>query len=121
MAQPGRKPIYPEVGVSGLRQYSGFVREEFLVDLRGQRGMEMYREIRDNSAKVGAALGAATMTALKVSWWVEASDEPDAQMRADFVESCRDDMAHTWRDCLREILTMLPFGFAPLEIVYKRR
>lgn len=120
-ATPGRKPLYPELGVSGLKRSSGFVQEEFLTDLRGQRGMRVYREIRDNSAKVGAALGAAEMTALNVTWWIEQGDEPNAKERADFVESCRHDMVFSWRDMLREAFSMLTYGFAPLEIVYKRR
>jgi hypothetical protein len=118
---PGRKPLYPEIGVTGLRRYSGFVFEEFLRDLRGQRGMQVYREIKDNSAKVGAALGAVTSTALGVPWSVVAGDEPDAENRRTFVESCLHDMSFSWRDTLREAFSMLPFGFAPLEIVYKRR
>lgn len=119
---PGRKPLYPELGVSGLKRYSGFVFEEFLHNLRGQRGMEVYKEIRDNSAKVGAALGAAKMTAANVTWWVEPNkDDPQGAERAAFVESCRRDMSSGWRNVVGEAFSMLPFGFAPLEIVYKRR
>jgi hypothetical protein len=118
----GRPAVFPELGVSGLRRFSGYVYEEFLPELRGRRGMQVYREMRDNSAKVGAALGAAEMTALGVNWWVEPGEnDTDAVNRATFVEQCRQDMSESWRDLIREALTMLPFGFAPLEIVYKRR
>lgn len=119
---PGRPAVYPELGVTGLKRYSGFVQDEFLPELRGQRGMQIYREIRDNSAKVGAALGAAEMAALGVEWYVEPGEnDTNAAERAAFVESCRHDMSFTWRETIREAWTMLPFGFAPLEIVYKRR
>src|SRR5262249_15553270 len=36
-------------------------------------------------------------------------------------ESLMDDMSHTWEDLVTENLSMLPFGFAPHEIVYKKR
>lgn len=121
-AKPGRPAVYPELGVSGLRRYSGYVLEEFLPELRGRRGMQVFREMRDNSAKVGAALGAAEMAAMGVEWWVEPGEnDTDPDGRAKFVDSCRHDMSFTWRETIREAWSMLPYGFAPLEIVYKRR
>jgi hypothetical protein len=58
----------------------------------------------------------------QVEWRVTpASDRPEAREMAEFVESCMDDMSHTWADFVAEQLSMLPYGFAPHEIVYKRR
>ena len=39
----------------------------------------------------------------------------------EFVESCMDDMSNSWSDFIAETLTMLPYGYAPHEIIYKRR
>ena len=38
-----------------------------------------------------------------------------------FIETCFHDMENSWEDTLAEILTMLTYGFAFHEIVYKRR
>lgn len=110
------------VGSSGLRQYSGWIREEFLPQLRGRQAARTYREMQDNSPTVGAILFAIQQSMRQVTWRVEAPDDsPDSVEGAEFLESCMDDMTHTWEDFVSESLSMLPFGFAPHELVYKRR
>ena len=39
---------FMEIGSSGLIQYGGQVREDFLRQLQGRRGVENYREMADN-------------------------------------------------------------------------
>lgn len=113
---------YREVGASGLRAFSGWVREEFLPQLQGRQAAAKYREMIDNSPIIGAMMQAIYSTMRKVEWRVNpADDSPEAQEAADFVDSCREDMSHTWQDCVVEDLSMLAYGFAPKEIVYKRR
>src|SRR5690349_17619893 len=63
------------VGSSGLRQYSGWVREEFLPQLRGREAARTYREMMDNSPTVGAILFAIQQSMRQVSWRVEAPDD----------------------------------------------
>jgi hypothetical protein len=110
------------IGSSGLRQYSGWVREEFLPQLRGREAARTFREMMDNSPTVGAILFAIQQSMRQVSWRVEAPDDkPESVQAAEFVESCMDDMQQSWPDFVSESLSMLPFGFAPHEIVYKRR
>lgn len=121
-----KKPPSPplvELGTTGLKRSSGFIREEFLRELQGQRGMKAYREMRDNSAIVGACLGAIEMLIRQVSWCVEPYDSAitEDQKRADFVDTCRTDMSSTWQEVISENLTMLPYGFAYHELVYKER
>jgi len=110
------------VGSSGLRQYSGYVREEFLPNLRGRQAARTYREMMDNSPTVGAILFAIQQSMRQVTWRVEtADDRPESVEGGVFVESCMEDMTHGWPDFVSESLSMLPYGFAPHEIVYKRR
>lgn len=110
------------VGSRGLRQYGGWVREEFLPQLVGRQACRTYRMMMDNCPPVGAIIFAITQTMRECIWRVEpAADTPDARYYAEFVESCMDDMKTTWPDFVCESLSMLPFGFAPHEIVYKRR
>lgn len=113
---------FADVGTSGLRQYSGWIREEFLSQLVGQQGARVYREMTDNSPTVGAVLFAIAQSLRKVEWRVEpANDTPAAQEMADFADSLRHDMSSTWEDFVTEALTMLQYGYAPHEIVYKAR
>jgi hypothetical protein len=114
--------LWPEIGTSGLKRSGGLITEEFLPELRGPRAMRVYREMRDNSAVVGACLGAIEMLIRQVSWTVEpVSQEGEDVQRAEFVETCLHDMSSTWAETLGEILTMLPYGFAYHEVVFKRR
>lgn len=113
---------FRDIGTSGLRQYGGWVREEFLPQLSGRQAARTFREMMDNSSTIGAAMFAVIASMRKVEWRTEpADDTPAAQEMADFVDSCRDDMSHTWSDFVIEMLSMLGYGFAPMEIVYKRR
>lgn len=114
--------IFTEVGVSGLRQQGGVVDEERLRKLQGDRGRRIFREMADNDDLIGAILFAIEMMLRNVEWRVEpATDDPDHVEVAEFFESLMDDMSHTWEDFVSETLTMLVHGFAPHEIVYKRR
>jgi hypothetical protein len=111
-----------ELGTTGLKRSSGYVLEEFLPQLRGRRGMKVYREMRDNSAVIGACMGAIENLMRQASWHVVPfSQDADDVTRAAFIDSCRSDMSFSWAETLVEILTMLPYGFAYVEIVYKRR
>ena len=119
---------FAEVGSLGLRAWSGWVREEFLPELIGRQGAQKYREMSDNSPTIGAIIYAIKSTMRKVEWRVtpagaeeNKATSPEAQEAADFVQSCMDDMTHSWEDLVDENLSMLVYGYAPHEIVYKKR
>jgi len=111
-----------ELGSSGLRRFAGRIDEEFLRELRGKKGIEIFKEMSDNDPIVGAFLFAIDMLIREVDWRVEpASDEQIDEEVAEFIESNLNDMSHTWQDLISEILSFLIFGFSYHEIVYKRR
>jgi hypothetical protein len=115
-------PMMGTAGVTGLRQYGGWIQEEFLPQLRGIQGYRTYREMGANDSVCGAILFAITMLIRQASWKVQpADDSPEAQEAADLVDGMINDMRNTWQDTLTEILTMLQYGFAPMEIIWKRR
>lgn len=119
---PRRGDRLVPLGVSGLEQYGGRVAEEWLVRLQDERGLRVYREMADNDATVGSILFSVEMLLRNVDWRVEPfSDDPLHLEQAEFVESLLDDMSITWADFVSEALTMLVYGFAPFEIVYKLR
>lgn len=118
----GSDMTYKTLGSSGLRQYGGWVREEFLPALAGRQAQRVYREMQDNSPTVGAILFAILQTMREVTFRVEPPDSsPESAAAVEFVESCMEDMTTPWPDFVSESLSMLPYGFAPHEIVYKRR
>lgn len=112
-----------EMGTTGLHRAGGVIDEEFLTELKGDRGHRTYREMRDNEPTVGGLMFAVEMSLRGVQREVRPAEEtdPDALAVAQFVDSCFDDMSHSWEDTLSEILSMLVHGYSPHEIVYKRR
>jgi hypothetical protein len=114
--------LFKDVGSTGLRQYGGWVREEFLQQLQGRQGARVYREMLDNSSAVGAIVFAIQQTMRDVEWRVIPADQtPEAIEKADWADSLRGDMSHSWEDFVVEALSMIGYGYAPHEIVYKKR
>lgn len=111
-------PAQAEIGTTGLRHYGGFVVEEWLATLAGRRGAWVYREMADNDSVIGAILFAIDMLVRSVEWTVIEGGDPAA---AELVESCMDDMSHTWADFVSEMFGMVVYGWSYHEIVYKRR
>lgn len=111
-----------EIGRIGQRRYGGVLYEEFLHELRGRRGAEVYREMSDNDDVVGAILFAIEMLVRQCKWNIEpAGDSAKDKEAAEFVKSCMNDMQDTWIDTISEILSFLTYGWSFHEVVYKRR
>ena len=111
-----------EIGRVGQRRYGGIFYEEFLSELRGRKGAEIFTEMSNNDETIGAILFAIEMLVRQASWNVEpgGSTAKDREA-AEFVKSCMDDMQQTWIDTISEILSFLTYGWSFHEIVYKRR
>lgn len=121
-ARPKSFVNFGEIGRSGLNHWGGEVKEEFLPELKGKEGRKVYREMMDNSPIIGACLFAVSMLIRQARPHLTPGTEDTAgQEAAEFVRSCFDDMSETWADTSGEILTMLPYGWAWLETVYKKR
>lgn len=111
-----------ERGQTGLRATRGTVAEEFLWELRGPRGMKRIRQMVDNDATVGAVLFGMEMLLRSVEWSTRAADQSNAAADiAEKAESLRHDMSMPWEHVISEALTMVPYGWAFQEIVYKVR
>lgn len=111
-----------EIGRIGQRRYGGTIYEEFLHELRGKKGIEVYREMSENDDIVGSILFAIEMLVRQCNWNVEpGGDTAKDKEAAEFVESCMNDMQETWIDTISEILSFLTYGWSYHEIVYKRR
>lgn len=119
---PPKGGMFQEIGVSGLKVYSGILNEEYLPELRGQNAIRVYRQMADGDAIVAAVLTAIGLILRATDWRVEpANDTSEAEKEAEFVEGLFEDMSHTMEDFISEALSMLPFGWAYHETVLKRR
>jgi hypothetical protein len=114
---------FRDYGSYGLRQYSGWIREEFLPQLVGRQAVTVYREMLDNSSAVGSMIFAIQQAMRHVEWRVESASDKDGKgdQWTEFADSLRLDMSHTWEDFIAEALSMLGYGFSVHEIVYKKR
>lgn len=120
---PAGRQKYDEIGRTGLRHWGGFVFEEWLRDLQGRRGAEAYRELSDSDPVVGGCMLAIETLVKKVEWWVEPASEAAAdEAAAEFYEQVLfDDLDCDWADQISETLSMLIYGWAWFEIVWKQR
>lgn len=116
------RPDLNELGTSGLRRSGGFIHEEFLTQLRGKRGLLVYREMADNDPVIGSILYAIEKVILRLDWRVDPFDDSEeAKAIAAFIDECMEDMSDSWDQTLASILSMLVYGFSFHEIVYKVR
>lgn len=110
------------IGQTGLRQFGGYVVDEFLKELRGLNASRVYREMSDNDPIVGAVTFAISMLIRQTKWRVQAADESgEAEEAKEFVEQVMDDMAVPWSTIVTEASSMFVYGFAPMEIIWKKR
>ena len=116
-------PKKGEIGRIGQKRWdNGVFNEEFLPELQGKRGVEVYKEMSENDATIGAILFAVEMLIRQVEFTIAPAGDTKADKdAAEFVESCMYDMEDTWTDLLSEILSFLTYGWSYHEIVYKRR
>ncbi len=114
---------FREYGKTGLLRFNtGWIYEEFLRELQGRKGVEVYKEMAENDEVIGAILFATEMLMRQVKWNVQAAGVSEADKNAaEFVRSCMDDMEETWSDFISEVLSFLTYGWSYHEIVYKRR
>jgi len=110
------------IGFSGLKEYGGYIDEEWHPKLRGYYGPKLYREMGDNSSAIGAIKYIIQALVRQVEWRVEpADDSKEAQEQAEFLETCVIDMSITWEDFISEVLSFLEYGWSYFEIIYKLR
>lgn len=108
-----------EVGASGLNVSGGELQEELHPNLQGREALKTWRLMTDSDAVVGAILFAIEMLVRQVDWDVEQGDADEED--TEFLKSCMDDMSQSWGDFISEAFSMLPYGWAFHEIVYKKR
>ena len=124
MAEDGKKLQLDgnQLGVVGLKQTGGWILEEFLIDLRGERGQKIFTEMAENDEIIGAILNSIDMLIRQVDWNVQEASQDSVDLEAaQFLQECMEDMSHSFKDMVSEALSMLQYGWSWHEIVYKLR
>lgn len=111
--------LFSQESTSSLRRYGGSIAEEYLRELQGYQGVQMYKEM-GNHPIVAAVLQAIKMTIRRIQWHAVAPSS-GREEEVDFLNQCMGDMEHTFSDFIDEALSMLQFGYAPFEKVLKLR
>ncbi len=119
----GSKSKYSALGASDLKNYGGYIDEEFLQELKGDKGLRAYRQMADNDGTCGAIIFVISMLIRQAEWKIQAASEEQAAADAkEFLhEVLFEDMEGTWPEVLSEICTMFVYGHATMEVVYKLR
>lgn len=113
--------IFDPIGRIGQFRYSGVLFEEYMKELRGPKGVEVYKEM-ENDEIIASILFAIEMLIRQTKITFEPGGDTDIDKKAaTFLEECLHDMEQTWTSTLSEILSFLTFGWSYHEIVYKRR
>lgn len=110
------------VGATGLRHFSGVIKENALPQLDGQQGIAIYKEMSENDPLIFGILSLIDRAVRRMDWRTEpASRKPEDMRAADHVEQCREDMSRPWKEFISEAMTMAPYGHCLTEICYKKR
>jgi hypothetical protein len=117
-----RKTALQPVGTSGLKNSGGEIQQDPLKNLCGEKGIKLFHEMSYNSSVIGAIRFLVRTWVTQADWYVKPADEtPQAKDAAEFLESCMYDMCHSWTDFVGEALTMIDYGWAWHELIYKMR
>lgn len=117
----GAKPDYTVIGDTGLNRAGGLIFEEYLPELRGERGRRVLREMIDGDAIIGGILFAIEMMIRRVDWRLDPADDSEESLKwAERVDLARADMESSWVDLMAEAITFIPWGFSIMEVLWKR-
>jgi hypothetical protein len=124
-----RESLHPkERGATGTANFSGYYDEEYLQKIRDLDGIDLYDEMRRSDAQVKMLLSVVKNPILSASWGVQPVDDSDEEKEiAAFAEHVLfHDIGYkdgskekTFRQFMREALTMIEFGHSVFEVVHK--
>lgn len=114
--------LFAELGTTNS-SWHGYMREEYLPELRGVLGLRKFDQMRRSSAAVRSALRAIKTPVLGARWFIEpASTDPEHKMHAQHVHNCLFKyMSISFAQVLFEACLMLDFGYYMFEKVFDVR
>ena len=120
-----QKPLLPysvERGTTGVRQYNGTILEEADRDLRGDNFIRIV-ELMKKDPVVSAPISLYRMMLGKPKWTVKPTDNSSKSQsdKSTIIYQMINDMEHSWFSFIREVSSMIEYGFSVHEIVLRRR
>lgn len=112
-----------EIGYSGLKMFDGIVELEMVNDLKYPTSNKTYRQMLLHPA-VNAPINLhKTMVSKATYRLIPPKDATDEERRRTEIihQILFQDMEHPFEDLITQAMTMLDYGFAPVEKVYRRR
>jgi hypothetical protein len=110
-----------EIGSTGLKVSDGYVYEDCKKEFRTPFWQkEVKKMMSDPVVSAGVEIYKMWL-ARSVPVVVPYSDDEDNVAKAKFIEQCMKDMEHTFDEFFSDVLSYIPYGFAPIEMVFKKR
>jgi len=107
-----------EIGFTGLVEYSGQIRDDFLKEFHGKEAYKRFNEMRLNNATIGAGLLAIEYVIRSMSWEFTSDDDNDPNL--EFIQETWTNMSQSQNDFISEAISFVWAGFSIFEIVYKK-
>lgn len=116
------RPLAVEAGTPGLRQFNGLILEEADRDLRGHNFIHIV-ELMKKDPVVSAPMSLYRMMLGRPKWSVAATKEAGEyqKSKAKLINTMLSDMTHSWFSFIREVSSMIEYGFCVNEVVLRRR
>lgn len=111
----------PAIGSMGTDIYAGYIGEEYLSELTGNRRAKIYDRMRRSDAQIKMLLSAVKNPIKAATWEVEPADEtPEAVADAELIRHILfEDMDRPLRKVIGECLTFIEFGHCFLEKTFR--
>jgi hypothetical protein len=123
--QKGDNPIprirVGEIGTTGLKVRSGYIYEETRKELQHPF---WNREVKCmlNDPVIAAGVEVYKMwLGRSIPQVIPYDDTADSKQKALFIQQCMDDMEHTFDEFFSDVLSYIAYGYAPIEMVFKKR
>lgn len=119
-----RNIMSTELGVTGLSRFGGQITEEYLPELRGDRGRRTLKQMASTDPTIGALLFALKQMVRAAEWEVREPYKDDSRIgkkAADFIQECLDDMNVPFESTISGICSMFTYGWDLREICLKVR
>lgn len=111
-----------ETGSIGLKQINGEILEESRRELQYPFAAKTFKKM-SMDAVIASGLNLFQMMMSRVGWYVNVPEDASEEMKkkAKFLKQCQDDMEHSWYSFIKEAVSFYTYGFAPHEIVLRKR
>lgn len=114
--------FFEEIGQTGVPQFAGVLAERYDPSLQGPEGIARMASVLREEPSAFQSAYVVSLTAKQAHWVVRpGAPTPGDKTAADFVDQCLADMSHSFWETVRFALSSQAFGFADMEIVWKRR